>query len=80
MEVKFSSLGICHHQLPRALHRMITCLSCFYIETLLFVHAIVKKETAQITRGRKQEPSFHSPLIFHVLLTKYTIFSPIDIY
>lgn len=42
--------------------------------------AIFQKETAQITRGREQEPSFHPQLIFHVLLTKYTIFSPIDIY
>lgn len=42
--------------------------------------AIFQKETAQITRGREQELSFHPQLIFHVLLTKYTIFSPIDIY
>lgn len=80
LEVRFSSLGICHHQLPRVLHRKITGLSWCYVGDTLFVFAIFQKETAQITRGREQEPSFHPQLIFHVLLTKYTIFSPIDIY
>lgn len=80
LEVRFSSLGICHHQLPRVLHRKITGLSWCYVGDTFFVFAIFQKETAQITRGREQEPSFHPQLIFHVLLTKYTIFSPIDIY
>lgn len=73
-------LGISHSQCSRVFHRQISCLSWFYIENTSFVLVIVKKENAQITKGREQEASFHPQLIFQVLLTRYTIFSPIDIY
>lgn len=48
-------LGISHSQCSRVLHRQITCLSWFYIENTSFVLVIVKKETAQITRGENRK-------------------------
>lgn len=48
-------LGISHSQCYRVLHRQISCLSWFYIENTSFVLVIVKKETAQITRGENRK-------------------------
>lgn len=48
-------LGIFHSQCSRVLHRQISCLSWFYIENTSFVLVIVKKETAQITRGENRK-------------------------
>lgn len=48
-------LGISHSQCSRVLHRQISCLSWFYIENSSFVLVIVKKETAQITRGENRK-------------------------
>lgn len=48
-------LGISHSQCSRVLHRQISCLSWFYIENTSFVLVIVKKETAQITRGENRK-------------------------
>lgn len=48
-------LGISHSQCSRVLYRQISCLSWFYIENTSFVLVIVKKETAQITRGENRK-------------------------